>query len=143
MVSINQAGIDLIKSFEQCRLTSYEDGAGIWTLGWGHTRGITANMTCTQAQADQWFLEDIQETQKILSGLVPSTITANQFSACVSLAYNIGTGHFASSTLLKKLRGHDIAGAADQFLVWDKVAGAHSPGLQRRRQAERQLFITP
>jgi lysozyme len=142
MISINQAGIDLIKSFEQCRLIAYEDGAGIWTLGWGHTKAVTQGMTCTQAQADQWFLDDIEATQKVLRGLVPATITPNQFSACVSLAYNIGTGHFASSTLLKKLRGHDFAGAADQFLVWDKINGAHSPGLQRRRQAERTLFLT-
>ena len=140
---VTDAGRALIKKYESCRLTSYEDGAGIWTIGWGHTKGVTEGMTCTQEQADQWFEEDLAETTKAVDGLVPVTLNNNQFSACVSLAYNIGTGKFASSTLLQLLRQGNIAGAADQFPRWDKVAGVPNDGLLKRRNEERQLFITP
>jgi lysozyme len=140
---MNAAGIALVKSFEACKLTAYRDGGGIWTIGRGHTKGAKQGMTCTQAQADQWFDEDIQETVRVLQGVVPPTINENQFSACVSLAYNIGVGHFSNSTLLKKLRGGDLAGASEQFLVWDKINGVPSDGLLKRRQAEQKLFNEP
>lgn len=144
-LQINAAGIALIKQFESCRLTSYQDGAGIWTLGWGHAQGITQGMTCTQAQADDWFEEDISFVSKVVSGLVPPGLNPNQFSACVSLAYNIGTGRFASSTLLKLLRlsSGNYSAASAEFLRWDKVDGNVSDGLLERRTSEQKLFNTP
>lgn len=143
VLQVNPAGISLIKQFESCRLTSYQDGGGILTIGWGHTEGVTAGMTCTQIQADAWFTQDVANVSKIVNGLVPQTINSNQFSACVSLAYNIGTGNFASSTLLKLLRAGDLAGASAQFVRWDHVAGQVNDGLLKRRTAEQQLFNSP
>lgn len=140
---INAAGIAVIKSFEKCSLTAYQDLGGVWTIGWGHTAGVTEGMTCTQAQADQWFLEDSQAVCAELTKLVPNALTPNQFSACVSLAYNIGTGNFQHSTLRKCLLANDLKGASDQFLVWVKVKGVPNDGLLTRRKAEQALFNTP
>ena len=70
-------------------------------------------------------------------------INQNQFDALVSLCFNIGAGNFRSSTLLRVLNAGNLMAAADQFLVWDKVAGQVSDGLVRRRAAERALFVTP
>jgi lysozyme len=140
---ITPAGVALIKQFESCRLTSYQDGGGIWTIGWGHTEGIKEGMTCTQEQADAWFDQDIASISHIVNGLVPTTINTNQFSACVSLAYNIGTGRFAQSTLLQMIRGGNIQGASEQFPRWDRIDGSPDDGLLKRRLAEQQLFNTP
>lgn len=137
---INEAGITLIKSYESCELTAYQDLGGLFTIGWGHTKGVTEGMTCTQQQADDWFTEDVSYIGGLVKNIVPSWLNENQFAACVSLAYNIGTGNLQSSTLLKCLKSNDASGASAQFLVWDKVHGVPDQGILRRRQSEQALF---
>ena len=139
--TVNQTGIDLIKSFESCSLVAYQDQGGVWTIAWGLTVGVKEGMTCTQAQADSWLVSNIGYVADILNRSVPA-MNSNQFSACVSLAYNIGTGNFHQSTLLKCLNAGDFSGASDQFLVWVKIKGVPNDGLLRRRQAEQALFKT-
>jgi lysozyme len=133
----------LIKSFESCSLKSYQDQKGIWTIGWGHTNGVRPGMTCNQAAADSWLIEDLAETEHYLTHILPQTVNANQFSASVSLVFNIGVGNFLKSDLLKNIKSGEMDNAADQFLVWDQVNGSPNPGLLRRRQAERTLFLMP
>jgi len=142
-MNLGPAGTALIQSFESCKLEAYQDGNGIWTIGWGHVAGVQPGDTCTQAQADTWFFQDTHAACNTVMRLVDVAVNQNQFDALVSLCFNIGGGHFCSSTLLKVLNAGNFMAAADQFLVWDIVGGQQSPGLARRRAAERALFVTP
>jgi lysozyme len=134
-------GLALTEQFEGCRLVAYEDQVGVWTIGYGHTKGVRAGMTCTQAQAEQWLLDDIAEAVAAVNHLVTVPLTQGEFDALVDFVFNLGSGNFASSTLLKKLNAHDIEGAAAEFERWDMAGGVHVAGLLRRRNAERALFL--
>lgn len=144
MRNINQAGIDLIKSFEGCRLTAYRDGGGILTVGYGHTGpDVTEELTIDQDAANKLLEADIARAVAGVNKLVTyKQVTDNEFSAMVCFAYNVGLGNFKKSTLLLFVNKFNVAGAANEFLRWDKIKGVISPGLERRRQAERALFLT-
>lgn len=168
----NIPGIDLIKQFEGLvdgdpntpGLDPYICPTGYVTIGYGRVlkdasgknplKGRTGLATAKKlypaidaAKAEEYLKEDLARfeaaVQRLTSGV---KLNENQFSALVSLTFNIGEGAFAKSTLLAKLREGDYAAAADQFAVWNKgtVNGKKVPinGLIRRREAERQLFIT-
>ena len=145
-MNINQSGIDLIKSFESCRLTAYPDpgtGGEPFTIGWGHTgHGIYLGMQISQEQADLWLDDDIAKFEKCVEKVIMVPVTENQFSACVSLAYNIGCGAFQGSTLIKMLNAGDDMGASNQFMRWNKSGGKVMAGLTSRREAERALFLS-
>lgn len=141
MMKINQEGLNLIKDFEGCRLKAYLCPAGVWTIGYGHTKGVKPDMVITQLDADRFLLQDLKRFEEAVSSLVKVPITPNQFSALVSFAYNVGTGALYDSTLLRKLNNKDYKGAADEFLRWNKAGGKVLPGLTKRRIAERDLFI--
>lgn len=130
----------LIHGEEGCVLTAYQDKGGIWTIGWGHTQGVTEGMVINQAQADLLFQEDLHDAEGYVQYYVKVPLNDNQFAALVSLIYNIGAGNFSRSTLLKDLNNNDFADAASQFLVWDLIDGEKSAGLLARRQAEQALF---
>jgi len=136
-------GKTLIKSFEQLRLTAYKRfPTEPWTIGWGHAKGVQAGDTCTEDQAEAWFIEDTQEAVDANNSLLVVTVTQNQFDALVSFAYNVGIGAESHSTLLRLVNASDFAGAANEFTKWDHVNGVVVPGLLRRREAERDLFLT-
>jgi lysozyme len=145
--TINAAGLTMIKNFEGCELDAYQDVAGIWTIGYGHTGGVTQGMTYTQAQADQALADDLLSTKTSVEKAVAGVDTTdNQFSAIVSLIYNIGEGNFASSTVLRAHRAGQTQQAADAFLLWNKatINGVLQvvKGLANRRAAERTLYLT-
>jgi lysozyme len=145
--TINEAGLDMIKRFEGCELTAYQDVAGIWTIGYGHTLGVAAGMVYTQAQANQALASDLLSTETYVDTAVAAVNTTdNQFSAMVSLTYNIGVGNFASSTVLREHLAGQTQKAADAFLLWDKatINGVLQvvQGLVNRRTAERALYLT-
>lgn len=138
---INEAGLDIIKYFEGLRLDAYQDIGGIWTIGYGHTGpDVVPGQTITSVQADLLLRHDVEVAERIEKYIKP-IITDNQFSACVSLAYNIGVANFESSTLLKEMNLNHINNAANEFLRWDKVKGKPVRGLLVRRKAERDLFL--
>ncbi len=137
----NKNGLLLIKSFEGLRLKAYKDAVGIWTIGYGTTRGVRPGQVITEAQAVQFLQEDLTRFEKSINEVVRSPINDNQFSALACFTYNVGPGAFRSSTLLKKLNAGDIRGAADELLRWDKAGGRTLAGLTRRRKAERLLFL--
>ena len=144
--SISKTGIDLISSFEGIRLNAYDDSVGVWTIGIGTTiypNGVKVKKgdKCTQEQALEYLQHDLRSFEKTVNDSVKVPLSQNQFDALVSLAYNIGSGAFKNSTLLKKLNAKDYSGAADQFLVWNKGGGKVMKGLVRRREAERALFL--
>lgn len=144
-MDINQAGIDLIKSCEGCRLEAYPDpgtGGDPWTIGYGHTGGIDKGMTITQEQADEFLVSDIAIVAGGVDNLVTFDLTPNQFAAIVCFAYNVGLDNLAKSTLLRCVNAGHPQDAAQEFLKWDRAAGIVMAGLTARRQAERQLFLS-
>jgi lysozyme len=141
MMKTSQQGVDLIKKWEGCRLISYLDWGGIWTVGFGATgEGIGPGTRWTQQQADDRLKKDLGKFEAVLNAhQLP--LKQHQYDALISLMYNIGPTAFNRSTLLRKLKANDIDGAAGQFLVWNKVQGKVVKGLVNRRYAERQMFL--
>jgi lysozyme len=139
------AGIALIKSFEACRLTAYPDpgtGGEPWTIGWGTTgHGIHPGLQISQEQADIWFANDLSKFEECVDAAIDDTIASNEFSACVSLAYNIGCSAFAKSSVCREINAGNMDKAADAFRLWNKGGGVVLPGLVRRREAERRMFL--
>ncbi|HZW54277.1 MAG TPA: lysozyme [Candidatus Elarobacter sp.] len=145
---INQAGLDLIKSFEgyarqvagSTDVKAYQDVVGIWTIGYGHTgRDVHEGLRITQAQAENLLRGDLATAERIVLNAVKVSLSDNEYAALVSFVFN--TGSLPGTTLLRLLNAGDRAGAADQFLRWNKAGGSVVAGLTRRRKAERELFL--
>lgn len=130
-----------ISSFEGCRLSAYKCSAGVWTIGYGHTKGVREGDTCTEEQAKEWLIDGIRETQTLLAHYVNVPVSEGEFVALVSLAFNVGVGAVMKSKLLRKLNAGDRDGAAEEFLDFDLANGKRLPGLTRRRKAEHDLFL--
>lgn len=147
----NKAGLDLIKHFEGLRLSAYPDpatGGDPWTIGYGHTSmagepKVVKGMKITAQEAENILARDLVKYENAVSKVLTRAPNANQFAAMTSLCYNIGPTNFAKSSVVKKFNNHDTTGAADAFLLWNKAAGKVLPGLTRRREEERNLFLTP
>lgn len=140
---IPQAAIDIVEKFEGLRLRSYKCPAGIWTCGVGHTGpDVVEGMVVSEDVAEEWLRVDLEESAKTVDRAVRVPLNANERSALISFVFNLGSGAFTSSTLLKVLNMGDRLGAANQFLRWDKAGGKVLPGLTKRREAERALFLT-
>lgn len=140
-------GIALIKQFEGCKLTAYQDSVGVWTIGYGWTqpvngKPIRAGMTIKQETAERLLKTGLVSYESDVSRLVKVGLTQGQFDALVSFTYNLGARSLSTSTLLRKLNAGDYAGAADEFLRWNKAGGKVINGLTRRREAERALFLS-
>jgi len=143
---INDAGRAIIKESEGLSLTAYHDFAkGVLTIGWGHTGpDVFEGETITEAVAEQLLIQDLAYTCGQVAGMMPWA-NDNQFSACVSLAYNIGVAAFQTSSVLKASRAGDRIGTARAFLLWDKahVDGhlVEVEGLFERRIDEVSLYL--
>lgn len=139
---IGQAGLDLIKQYEGCRLAAYRCAAGVWTIGYGHTAGVHSGMTITQAQADAYLQQDVAKFEGYVNNptYVPITeqLNQNQFDALVSFAFNLGAGN-----LRKLCKGRTAAQIAQAMTQYCKANGKVLAGLKRRRAAEQALFNKP
>ena len=145
-MAVSLFGVDLICGFEGKRLVAYDDGVGVWTIGFGTTiypNGIKVKKgdVCTESQAKEYMAHDLKKFELAVNCAVNIPLNQNQFDALVSLAYNIGTGAFNKSTLVKKLNAGDIRGAADQFDVWVNAGGKRMQGLVNRRAKEKEVFL--
>ncbi len=138
---INANGLRILKSFEGLRLEAYLDAVGVWTIGYGTTADVVPGMQISQAQAEAFLKRDLATFEAAIANTVTVPLTDDQFSALVSFIYNIGATEFAGSTLLQLLNQKDYLEAADQLLRWNKGGTQELPGLTRRRQAERALFL--
>lgn len=139
-LAYSKTGIALTERFEGCRLAAYRDGAGVLTIGYGHTNHVISGMTCTQEQADFWLQQDISEAANAVNKFVDIQLTQPEFDALTDFVFNLGIGAFYKSTMLKDLNAGKIAEAADQFPLWDHDAGHVVAGLLRRRVAEQEEF---
>lgn len=142
-MTFNQAGLDLLKSFEGCKLEAYKDIAGVVTIGYGATgKGVSLGDTWTQEQAEERLKSDLEAFSEGVYDLLEQEVTENQFSALVCFAYNVGLAALYRSTLLKYVNSGRMQEAADQFPKWNKAGGRAVKGLTRRRLAERDLFLS-
>lgn len=140
--AFNAAGLQLLTSFEGCRLLAYKDIGGVWTIGYGHTGPeVVFGLKISQQQAEEYLRADLSKFEAGIKKLVKVPLTDNEYSALVCLVYNIGLGAFEASTLLRRLNDSKYEDAANQFLRWNKDNGVVVAGLHRRRQAERELFL--
>ena len=135
-------GIALIIEFEGLRLKAYQCPGGVWTIGYGHTAGVKPGMVITEAQAEEYLKADLIAFERYLNGL-GLALNQNQFDALISFIYNVGTGNFSRSTLLRKVRANPQDNSImDEFLRWVYSKGRVLPGLQRRRLAEMKLYFS-
>lgn len=113
------------------------------TAGWGHVGDVELGMAYSREQCDAWFEQDIAWAERAVSSHAREDLTQNQANALISICFNIGAPNFDASTLLKDVDAADDADAEAEFLRWDKQRGAALAGLERRRAAERVLYMTP
>jgi len=147
----NRAGIELIKRWEGLRLNAYLCPASKWTIGYGHTSAagppkVTNGMRITHDEASEILVRDLVKYEAAVSKALTRTPNANQFSAMVSLCYNIGPGAFAKSSVARRFNAGDISGAANAFAMWNKATVKGKlvvlNGLADRRKDEQALFLT-
>lgn len=136
-MNISKKGLDIIKKYEGLRLTAYKCPAGVWTIGYGHTKGVSNGMVITQAQADKFLLEDIANAEKNVNSFNSKYFwTQNEYDALVSFAFNVGSINqlTANGTRDKKTIG-------DKILLYNKAGGNVLKGLARRREEEHALYF--
>ena len=159
-MKISEAGIQLIKSFEGCHNTPYRCPAALWTIGYGHVLypdqarlktperalyGIKDehNRTFEYDEIDSILEKDLERFEAGVLRLCPAAADSqSQFDAIVSFAFNLGLGNLQASSLRMKYSRGEIEAAADEFLKWNKAGGKVLRGLERRREAERALFLS-
>lgn len=134
------AGLHLIKTFEGLKLNAYLCPAGVWTIGYGTTKGVKPGMAITAAKAEELLAQDLRKFEDTVNTSVAVPITQGMYDALVSFCYNVGAGAFRTSTLLRLLNKGEYESAALQFARWNRGGNKVLPGLVRRRAAERELF---
>ncbi|ECB6818239.1 lysozyme [Salmonella enterica subsp. enterica] len=135
-------GRAFIRAREGVKLAAYQDGGGVWTIGYGHTRGVKQGQVINHEQADEFLDSDLRQVESCISERVTVALNQNQFDALVSFVFNVGRQAFSDSTLLKKLNEGNYRAAADQFTRWVYDNDQFVQGLYNRRVAERDLFIS-
>lgn len=145
MMRVNAAGLAIIKRFEGLRLRAYLCPAHVWTIGYGHTGlDVHQGAEINEARADKLLAADLDHFERGVADMTRGlNLNANQFSALVSFAYNVGLSALQTSTLLRKVREGDLFGAGVEFPRWNKAGGRVLPGLVKRRTEERALFEKP
>lgn len=141
-MKISASGLALLKGHEGCAFKAYLDTGGVWTIAYGHTRGVKEGDTCDADQAVAWLDEDADEAKRAVNQLVTVPLSQNKFDALVSFVFNIGRPAFFTSTMLRKLNASDFAGAALQFGRWVYDNGRIINGLVARRTDEKDLFLS-
>ncbi|MFK4824865.1 lysozyme [Paenochrobactrum sp. BZR 588] len=141
---INAAGLLHIQKWEGKRLTAYQDMAGIWTIGYGHTSAagapkVVAGMKINDQEADRILRADLAKFEKRVSDLVKVPLNDNQYAALVSFDFNTGALH--KSTLLKKLNTGDYSAVPAELMKWVNAGGKRVQGLVNRRAAEAGLWV--
>ncbi len=144
MNTVTAEGFALIRRFESLRLAVYHDPIGIRTIGYGHVMvpGLDKFTTITEDQADALLARDVALRSTWVPHFIQVPLNDNQFSALVSLVFNVGVEPLAH-TLGMLLNAADYDGAAEQFARWNRAGGRVMPGLVERRAAERELFEKP
>lgn len=139
----NEEGLDLIRRFEGLRLKADRCPAGVLTIGYGHTKGVNDDDAITVETAERLLLQDVTAVEEDMRGLIQRHLNDNQWSACVSWVYNLGATRIRASRTLSLLNRGLFPEFSSALLTWNKAGGRELPGLTRRREAERELFLRP
>jgi lysozyme len=141
---LTSATVNLIKQFEGLRLEAYTDSAGIWTIGFGHTKGVYAGMEITDYGAAKLLIDDLGIAAACVARVIKKQMTNHEFGGFVSLTHNIGVGAFEGSTAARKFNKGDKNGASQAILMWNKITvngkKVVSQGLINRRASEAVYF---
>lgn len=146
-MTMTPEGLQLLKRFEGCRLESYQDVAGVWTIGFGSTRyadgrRVGPNEVITMPDADALFRVTLKSYEQAVDDLTRDDLTPHQFDALVSLTYNIGVNAFRTSTVRRLVNANPTDPAIrDAFLLWNKAGGKRVGGLVKRRQQEADHYF--
>ncbi len=140
---ISESGVGLIKEFEGFRSKPYKCPAGVDTIGYGHViRKGESYTSITKKEADKLLRKDLGPFERTIQDKVEVPLSQNQYDSLCSFIFNVGSGNFNSSTMLKKLNAKDYTGAANEFPRWNKAGGKIIKGLVNRRAKEKELFNT-
>jgi lysozyme len=140
-LTYSKTGLCLTESCEACRCEAYQDQAGVWTIGYGHTGpDVHAGLSITEQQAEALLAQDVKRSAACVNASVTVALTQDEFDGLVDFVFNVGTGAFEKSTMLVDLNKGDFSAAAEQFQMWDHAGGKVVAGLLRRRTQEAQLF---
>ena len=139
-MQLSKTGIELLKHFEGCELKAYQDSVGVWTIGYGHTKGIYEGLEITQSEAKKMLIDELPEYEGYITDKVVPMLQQHEFDALVCWVYNLGPTNLSSSTMLKKLNAGEFKEVPFQMKRWDKAGGQPLLGLTRRRNAEALLF---
>ena len=134
-------GLALIKKFEGLELEAYKCAAGVWTIGYGHTKDVQEGDVWSESHADHMLEVELEEFEGYINNNVTVALSQNQFDALVSWVYNLGPANLKASTMLKVLNSGDYEGVPAQIKRWNKAGGKVLEGLIRRREAEALLFV--
>ena len=140
MLQLSKTGIELLKHFEGCELKAYQDSVGVWTIGYGHTKGIYEGLEITQSEAEKMLQDELPEYEGYITDKVVPMLQQHEYDALVCWVYNLGPTNLSSSTLLKRLNAGEFKDVPFQMKRWDKAGGQPLLGLTRRRNAEALLF---
>ena len=139
-MKISDEGLALIKHFEGCRLEAYLCPAGVWTIGYGHTRGVGDSDVIDQEAAEAFLMEDLEEFEGYVNSMTEVALKQNEFDALVAWVFNLGPGNFKESTLLNRINYGPISDVPFQIKRWNKAGGKVLEGLVKRRAAEAALW---
>lgn len=142
MNNAKQIAINTIKVFEGCKLEAYLCSGKVWTIGYGHTKGVKEGMVITQEQAEAYFENDIMEFLSPVQKQVGNICNANQIAALTSFAFNIGNEALKKSTLLKVIKKNpqNFNEIRKQFMLWVYANKKFVKGLKTRREKEADLY---
>jgi lysozyme len=146
-MNMTKEGLALIKRYEGLRVAAYQDAAGVWTIGYGHTSmagapDVRRGMTISDTEAEAIFARDVAEFANAVAKVVKVELSPAQFSALVSFAYNVGIGGLKKSSVLAAINAGDFEAVPRRLNLWIKAGGRVLPGLVKRRAAEAALFMS-
>ena len=136
----SEEGLELIKSFEGCETTAYQDSVGVWTIGYGHTKGVEEGQTCSIEDAETMLSDEMDEYEGYINNMVKVELEQHEFDALVAWVYNLGPTNLGESTMLKVLNDGQFDRVPDEMRRWNRAGGQVLQGLVRRREAEALLF---
>jgi len=139
-MKISPEGIALIKKFEGCELNSYQCSANVWTIGYGHTKDVEENNSCSLEEAEEILVADLEEFEEWVEKLVTVEMAQNEFDALVAWTFNLGPTNLRTSTLLERLNDRKFEDVPFEMKRWNRAGGVVVDGLVRRREAEALLF---
>jgi len=139
-MQISQEGLALIKKFEGCELEAYKCPAGVWTIGYGHTKDVKEGDKINKDEANYLLQEEMIEFESYIDDMVEVELNQSQYDALCAWVYNLGPSNLGSSELLKVLNEGKYEEVPQQIKRWNKANGEVLTGLIRRREAEALLF---